>query len=153
MRVASRHVVHEYLKPQVDLEFVNLGFGNGKGEPELAELAAQISAPACLVIDYEANCGGPKLIGRPCRSISRLTEVSSRGSYHPGIPHPSWSRVVYAGVSRRTACAEKFQMELIRELTEAGDHNLTFVDGSDWLGDDPGKRPLMGFIRRTLASS
>ena len=39
---------------------------------------------------------------------------------------------------------KKFQMELIRELTEAGDHNLTFVDGSDWLGDDPGETTVDG---------
>ena len=85
MRVASRHVVHEYLKPQVASGVCQPGLsGNGKGEPELAELAAQISAPACLVIDYEANCGGPKLIGRPCRSISRLT-----GSFIPRFPS-SW---------------------------------------------------------------
>lgn len=39
---------------------------------------------------------------------------------------------------------KKFQVNLIRQLTEAGDHHLTFVDGSELLGNDPGEATVDG---------
>lgn len=134
------------LSRRLHLEFVNLGFsGNGKGEPELAELAAQISDPACLVIDYEANCGGTEAYRQ---TLPRYIEIYRK--FHPEVPIILVSRIPHGAESFMPEFREgrlerkKFQMELIRELTEAGDPNLTFVDGSDWLGDDPGETTVDG---------
>ncbi|MEK4976699.1 SGNH/GDSL hydrolase family protein [Bacillus sp. FSL K6-6540] len=134
------------LSRRLHLEFINLGFsGNGKGEPELAELAAQISEPACLVIDYEANCGGTEAYRQ---TLPRYIETYRK--FHPEVPIILVSRIPHGAESFMPEFREgrlerkKFQLELIRELTEAGDHNLTFVDGSDWLGDDPGETTVDG---------
>lgn len=134
------------LSRRLHLEFVNLGFsGNGKGEPELAELTAQISEPACLVIDYEANCGGTEAYRQ---SLPQYIAIYRK--FHPEVPIILVSRIPHGAESFMPEFREgrlerkKFQMELIRELTEAGDHNLTFVDGSDWLGDDPGETTVDG---------
>lgn len=46
------------LSRRIPLEFVNEGFsGNGRGEPEVARVLSEISDPALLVLDYEANVG------------------------------------------------------------------------------------------------
>ncbi|MGV2788186.1 hypothetical protein GNF98_21400, partial [Clostridium perfringens] len=69
---------------------------------------------------------------------------------HPEVPIILISRIRHGAESFKPEILEgrlarkKFQMELIRQLTEAGDQNLTFVDGSDWLGDDPGEATVDG---------
>ncbi|MFE0558529.1 SGNH/GDSL hydrolase family protein [Paenibacillus sp. NPDC058910] len=128
------------------LEFINLGFsGNGKGESELAVLAAQIPEPACLVIDYEGNAGSTESY----RQTLPLY-IETYRKVHPEVPIILISRIRHGAESFKPEILEgrlarkKFQMDLIRQLTEAGDQNLTFVDGSDWLGDDPGETTVDG---------
>lgn len=42
----------------LNLEVVNFGFsGNGKGEPEVARIVAQMPRPGLFLLDYEPNCG------------------------------------------------------------------------------------------------
>ncbi|WP_339270859.1 SGNH/GDSL hydrolase family protein [Paenibacillus sp. FSL K6-1330] len=134
------------LSRRFHLEFINLGFsGNGKGESELAILAAQIPEPACLVIDYEGNAGSTESY----RQTLPLY-IETYRKVHPEVPIILISRIRHGAESFKPEILEgrlarkKFQMDLIRQLTEAGDHNLTFVDGSDWLGDDPGETTVDG---------
>lgn len=134
------------LSRRLHLEFINLGFsGNGKGESELAVLAAQISEPACLIIDYEGNSGGTESYRQ---TLPRYIETYRK--VHPEAPIILISRIRHGAESFKPEILEgrlarkKFQMELIRELTEAGDQSLTFVDGSDLLGDDPGEATVDG---------
>ncbi len=45
------------LSRRLQAEVVNLGFsGSGRGEPEVAHVISGIPDPACLVLDFEANC-------------------------------------------------------------------------------------------------
>lgn len=134
------------LSRRLHLEFINLGFsGNGKGEPELAELAAQIGEPACLVVDYEANCGGTEAYQQ---TLPQYIETYRK--FHPEVPIILVSRIPHGGESFMPEILEgrlarrKFQVDLIRQLTEAGDHHLTFVDGSELLGNDPGEATVDG---------
>ncbi|MGO4276553.1 SGNH/GDSL hydrolase family protein, partial [Paenibacillus sp. TAF58] len=51
------------LSRRFNREFLNLGFsGNGKGEPELAQILSDIPDPACLILDYEANCVSTEML-------------------------------------------------------------------------------------------
>ncbi|WP_054400943.1 SGNH/GDSL hydrolase family protein [Paenibacillus solani] len=134
------------LSRRLHLEFINLGFsGNGKGEPELAVLAARISDPACLVIDYEGNSGGTESYRQTLPQF-----IETYRQVHPDVPILLISRVSHGAESFKPEILEgrlerkKFQMELIRQLTEAGDHRLTFLDGSDLLGPDPGETTVDG---------
>lgn len=134
------------LSRRLHLEFINLGFsGNGKGERELALLAAQIPDPACFVIDYEANCGG---IESYRQTLPLFIETYRQ--VHPEVPIILISRIPHGAELFKPELLEgrmdrkKFQMDLVQELREAGDRNLTFVDGSGLLGSDPGETTVDG---------
>lgn len=127
------------LSRRINLEFINLGFsGNGKGEPELAQLCAQIDNPACLVLDYEANSGGT---GQYKKTLPVFIQIYREA--HPDVPMILVSRVPYAAEAFKPEVLQErierrdFQSDLIRKLAEAGDRKLTFVDGSDLLGSRP----------------
>ena len=76
--------------------------------------------------------------------------IETYRKFHPEVPIILVSRIPHGAESFMPEFHEarlerrKFQMDLIRRLTEAGDHNLTFADGSDWLGDDPGEMTVDG---------
>lgn len=125
------------LSRRVNREFLNLGFsGNGKGEPELAHILAEIPDPACLVLDYEANCVSTESLQTTLPEFIRIYR-----NKHPYTPILVISCITYAkerysealrlekeerkGVQRRT-------VELLREN---GDDNIYFYDGSTLLGE------------------
>lgn len=134
------------LSRHIHLEFINLGFsGNGKGEPELAMLASQISDPACFVIDYEANCGGTEEYRHTLPGF-----IKTYREAHPDVPIILVSRIPHGAESFKPEIREgrlarlKFQSELVAERNKAGDRHIVFVDGSDLLGDDPGEAMVDG---------
>lgn len=134
------------LSRRMNLEFINLGFsGNGKGEAELAKLAAEIHDPACLMIDYEANCVSTENYVRTLPVF-----IQTYREHYPDVPIILISRVPNGAESFRPDLLQArmerkaFQADLARKLQEAGDLRITFVDGSSLLGSDPGEATVDG---------
>jgi hypothetical protein len=124
------------LSRRIPLEFINLGFsGSGRGEPELAMLVSDISGPACLVLDYEANCPSPEHMEKTLPEFIRIYR-----DVHPDVPILVLSKIRYARELFDDALLEKrlrmqrFQRETVERLNRQGDRNIYFYDGSGLLG-------------------
>ena len=124
------------LSRNIPLEFINLGFsGSGKGEPEVAEVVSQIQDPACLVLDYEANCVSTELFRKTLPEFIRIYR-----SAHPVTPILVVSRIPYAHDLHDPVYIEAreerkaFQQALVKELRAKGDRHIFFFDGSTLLG-------------------
>lgn len=118
-------------------EFVNLGFsGNGKGEPELAQIITAIPDKRCVILDYEANCDTPLYIKTLPRFIKILREAQT------DLPIVLVSRIPFAkeiyNKEQHFNWMERFnfQRNLIMDLQNDGDRNIHFVNGQQILGDD-----------------
>lgn len=118
-------------------EFVNLGFsGNGKGEPELAQIIASIPDKRCVILDYEANCDTPLYKETLPRFIQILRETET------DLPIVLISRIPFAkeiyNREQRANWMERFdfQHKLIMDLQNDGDRNIHFVNGQQILGED-----------------
>lgn len=124
------------LSRKLDMQFVNLGFsGNGRGEPALARLIAEISDTRCIILDYEANAGmNMKETLGPFVDI--LREI------HPDVPILLVSKIRYANTAEGSSRyndwihLKNFQEELVHERRNAGDDHIYFLDGSTILGED-----------------
>ena len=138
----------------LNLEFINLGFsGNGRGEPELARLMAEIDRPGCFVLDYEANA-----------------RDTLRDTFEPFIRilRESHAETPILAVSRPRSAGERFhedalcrrldnrqyQHDVVRRLQDAGDEGTHFQDGGELFGEDweectvDGGHPTdLGFLR------
>ncbi|MNI52852.1 hypothetical protein D3C73_1076570 [compost metagenome] len=145
------------LSRRIPLEFINLGFsGNGKGEPEVAEIISQINDPACLVIDYEGNCVSTELFRQTLPEFITIYREA-----HPVTPILVVSRIRYAREELTPHLYEMrmerklFEQSLVNELREQGDLNIYFFDGSESLGGKDffectvdGSHPTdLGFLR------
>jgi lysophospholipase L1-like esterase len=120
----------------LDMQFVNLGFsGNGRGEPALARLISEIPDTRCIILDYEANAGmslketlGPfvdilreKHPHVPILVVSKIRYANTREG---GTPYKDWIHL------------KDFQRKLVNERRDAGDEQISFLDGSKILGED-----------------
>lgn len=130
------------LSRMLNLDFVNLGFsGNGKGEPEVARMVAEIDA-AAFVMDFAQN---------------NKTVESVREVYEPFLntireKHPSTPIFVITPISSaREALADHAgQLEAMRQHIRqvaskriaAGDKRIEIVEGTDLIGPDR----LEGFV-------
>lgn len=121
---------------RINREFINLGFsGNGKGEPELARIIGEIADPACLVLDYEANCVSKELFAETLPEFIRIYRER-----HPLVPIIVVSKVSFAqelwNKAQATLHEERKQLQrsVVEQAREAGDRNIHFVDGSAFLG-------------------
>jgi lysophospholipase L1-like esterase len=142
------------LSRRLNREFVNLGFsGNGKGEPALANLIAQIPDKRLIVLDYEANAyWGVK------ETMDIFIDILRKAQ--PKVPILVLSKIRYARelhepeqmaeLKKRAA----FQRELVERRSAAGDNNIHFLDGGTLLGDNyeectvDGVHPnALGFMR------
>lgn len=124
------------LSRMIPMEFVNLGFsGSGKGEPELAELAADIANPALYILDYEGNTG-------PVENIAKSLPVFLRilRERHPLVPILVVSRVRNGGDALHEGRAElherrrQVQRENVELRRAEGDRHLHFLDGHTLIG-------------------
>lgn len=134
------------LSRNVNLEFINLGFsGSGKGEPEMARMIAQIDNPACLVLDYEANCGGldklmetlPAFISTYRKTHARVPILLLSRILPPSI---DWDEELKMNLEKRRL----YQLSLVEKLAQQGDDRLYFVDGSKLLGSHYGESTVDG---------
>jgi len=138
----------------LNVEFINLGFsGNGRGDPELAHLIAEIERAGCYVLDYEANAT-ETYYDTLEPFIGILRDAA------PDTPILVVSRILPAGDqfdeegrARRKAMRE-FAQGVVGKLQNAGDENLRFVDGAGLLGENweectvDGSHPSdLGFMR------
>lgn len=126
------------LSRMIPVEFVNLGFsGNGKGEPELAHILAEIEDPALYILDYEGNTGEVENITRTLPEFIRILRAR-----HPEVPILVVSRIRNAGdrfyEERRELNNSRrlVQIENVEQRRAEGDRNIHFVDGSKLLGED-----------------
>ncbi|MDQ0888360.1 hypothetical protein QFZ81_003448 [Paenibacillus sp. V4I9] len=144
------------LSRRINREFLNLGFsGNGKGEPELAQILSNISDPACLILDYEANCVSTELLQRTLPEFIQIYRDK-----HPLTPILVISSITYAKekfhdqMAQDRANRKQVQLRTVEQRRELGDANIYFYDGSNLLGEDAhectvdGVHPTdLGFLR------
>jgi len=130
------------LSRMLNLDFVNLGFsGNGKGEPEVARMVAEIDA-AAFVLDFAQN-------NKTVESLRQVYEpfVNTIREKHPSTP----VFVITPISSAREALADHTgQLEAMREHIRsvaskriaAGDKHIEIIEGTDLIGPDR----LEGFV-------
>ncbi|MHB9129593.1 MAG: SGNH/GDSL hydrolase family protein [Armatimonadota bacterium] len=109
----------------LNLDVVNLGFsGNGRGEPELARLIAEIDA-ALYVLDYVANTDVDGLRKTLPRFISILRTA------HPQTPILLQGPLCYGGQWSAQQVVEQraVMMEAYLRCRKRGDQQIHFVDG------------------------
>ena len=136
------------LSRRLNIPFVNLGFsGKGRGEAEVAREVARVSNPGLFVLDYEANSGTPGLKRIESISITMPEFIKILRAAHPETPILVISKIRYPGEWRDRAADDparspeveavrKFQEELVAKLRGAGDGNIYYLNGSDFLGED-----------------
>lgn len=129
-------VYSNILSRKLDVQFVNLGFsGNGRGEPELAQLINQIPGTSFIILDYEANAS-KTIVNTLGPFVTILREK------HPDTPILIMSKIRYADATAGGSAYESlmdnrdFQKNLVDNRRTAGDKNIYFLDGSKVLGGD-----------------
>ena len=121
---------------QLGRNVINLGFsGNARGEPEVAELLAELD-PAVFVLDPLPNMSGPTVTPLLDEFITILRRK------HPRTPIVLVESIVYANAhlvssreSRHTDSSRQLR-EVWEARVEAGDRNLFLVAADQLLGAD-----------------
>nr|MDO8087960.1 SGNH/GDSL hydrolase family protein [Candidatus Sigynarchaeum springense] len=124
----------------LDFEVINLGFsGNGKCEPEVANLVSQIDA-SCLVMDAGGNLTAPEEEGLiQARYPAFLKTIRA---LHPAMPIliVNMQHIGAATWDTRFRRLCNKVRDAIREtrdqLTRSGDRDLYYVDGMDMVGPE-----------------
>ncbi len=117
---------------QLNLDFVNLGFsGNGKGEPVVAGMVAEVDASA-FVLDFSQN--------NP--TIESLREVyapflATVRTKHPGTPIIAITPISASRDSQRLQDMRQHIRDVVTAQINGGDNLLTLVEGPSLLG--PGR--------------
>ena len=118
------------LARRLGIETLNLGFsGNGKGEPEVARILAQLDDVSCFVLDYESNV--PLVEDMRSTLIDFIPILRER---HPDVPIVVINKTQrinerYDPASRETRIAKRdAQAEVVAGYQQAGDARLEFLD-------------------------
>jgi type 1 glutamine amidotransferase len=118
----------------LNLDFVNLGFsGNGRGEPEVARMVAEIDA-SCFVLDFAQNN----------KTVDSLREVYDPfirvlREKHPATPIVAITPIAAASErlgpagERLDAMREHIRRVVAKRIGD-GDRGLQLVEGTDLLG-------------------
>lgn len=124
------------LSRTLNAEMINLGFsGNGRAEPEVINLMANVPSPRLFVLDYEANADG-KLANTLPVAIRILRES------HRTVPIMVVSRIAFSRDATHNASlrgresSRDMQARLVEDLRASGDTGIHFVDGALLLGAD-----------------
>ena len=119
------------LARQLNLDFVNLGFsGNGKGEPVMANLTAEIDA-SVFVLDFSQN--NPDLPSLQQAYEPFLTTVRAK---HPKTPIIAITPIAAANNNPKFQQFREHIREILNKHIKNGDKMLTLVEGYDLLGRD-----------------
>ncbi len=113
----------------LDSDTINLGFsGNGKGEPEVARLIAEVDAQM-FVLNYDANCE----LERLKKSLPEFFRILRER--HPRTPVvllgtvPLSSALWDAGLRELLAARRDTLMRFYLHAKDAGDEGIYFIDG------------------------
>jgi lysophospholipase L1-like esterase len=142
---------------KLDLPVINLGFsGNGKMEPEVAELIAEIDA-SVFVMDCLPNCTAAEVTERTAPLVAIWRKA------HPTTPivlveDRTYSNAYLVASSRQRNDTSRAALRAEYEkLLKAGDRNLHYIAGETLLGSDSedtvdGSHPTdLGFLRQAEA--
>lgn len=131
-------------------ECINFGFSaNGLGEPEMAEVIAEISDLSLVVLDYEANSGTN---GRLYATLDDFINIIRRK--HPAVPILVLSRVQYLAdfyddqLMQNRVGYRSFQQGVVNDRRRNGDKNIHFLNGND-LWDEYFDEYTVDFIHPT----
>ena len=119
------------LARQLNTDFVNLGFsGNGKGEPVVANMTAEIDA-SLFVLDFSQN--NPNI-----ESVREVYEpfLNTIRTKHPKIPILAITPIASTANAARNIQYRDHIREVVNRLIAAGDGLLTLVEGHSLLGND-----------------
>lgn len=115
---------------QLNVDFVNLGFsGNGKGEPVVADMVAEINGSA-FVLDFAQN--NPTI--ESLREVYEPFLMTVRAK-HPKTPIIAVTPIASSRETPRWDQMRQHIREVVRRRIAAGDRLLTLVEGSTLLGD------------------
>lgn len=118
------------LSRRLNVEFINLGFsGNGRGQPEVVEVIAQIKPAAMFIIDYVANWTQPE------KTFPEM--VKTIRASHPDTPILVLSQIPFDDPNSRggSRFAVDFLSRQVAEFKKAGDNNIHFYDMDGALKD------------------
>jgi len=145
------------LSRALNAEVINLGFsGSGRGEPEVAQVIAEIEPCALFVLDYEANCQGTERLRETLPEFIRiLRQAQARTPILVVSRIRTPSELLNAEAVRGREERQAFQRGLVEELRAGGDDQIHFCDGATLLGDEDfeectvdGSHPTdLGFLR------
>lgn len=125
------------LSRALNAEVINLGFsGNGRGEPDVVRVIADVPDPRLFAFDYEANscCEGLRETLPEALHIVR--------DKHNDVPILIVSRIPFAmdlthlGSRKESEQCRDMQAKLVEAVRKNGDLLTQFVDGSTLLGPD-----------------
>lgn len=126
------------LSRRFDREFINLGFsGNGKGDPEIAEMMNEIENPGCIIVDYDANNVHVDDLIRTLPTFIRILR-----DRNADVPILVLSRIPYSYEHTNVSSYEdrlarrNYQRDFVAEQQGKGDRNIRFYDGADWFGEN-----------------
>jgi lysophospholipase L1-like esterase len=130
------------LSRMLNLDIVNLGFsGNGKGEPEVARMVAEIDA-AAFVMDFAQN-------NKTVESVREVYEpfLNTIREKHPTTPifvitPISSAREALADHAGRLEAMREHIRQVASKRIAAGDKRIQIVEGTDLIGPDR----LEGFV-------
>ena len=139
---------------RMDMPVINLGFsGNGKMEPEVGELLAELD-PAAYILDCLPNMNGPMVAVRAVPLVKQLRTA------RPSTPIILVEDRTYTNawimddkMQRNKASRAEFK-KAYQTLLKAGVCNLHYIEGEALLGDDnegatDGSHPSdLGFMRQ-----
>ena len=116
--------------------FLNFGFsGNGKGEPEMARLLAQVKTPAAFLLLHEWNCARTfRERTTPFVNILRAAHPQTPIALVTGYSTPRtwWMRPQ----NHEFPLNLEYARRLVAERRAAGDKRLFFIDGREFLAPD-----------------
>ena len=121
------------LSRSLQAEFLNFGFsGQGQNDPEIAEMLTEISDPAMIIIDSQANSIDQAHVRE---RVPRFLDIL-RASF-PEVPIVIVSRIIYGPRYGSEVPLKKEFQKIYRRRRKAGDRNLFFIDGSKcWARED-----------------
>ncbi len=121
--------------------FINLGFsGNGRGEPEMAEIIARIKYPAMFVLEYDDNAR-PERLEKTLEPFIRILRKKHSNTPILTISTEPKSAEAYEPFSSDYASKERpeytrIHTENLKRFRSEGDNNIYFLDGMRLYGQD-----------------
>jgi hypothetical protein len=113
----------------LNIDFVNLGFsGNGKGEPVVANMVAEVDASA-FVLDFSQNNPTVESLKEVYQPF--LETVRTR---HPNTPIIAITPISASRDTQRLRDMRQHIREVVNARIAAGDKLLTLVEGTSLLG-------------------